>query len=115
SPAAGSIFFDGRSLKFAPPHERARFGIARTFQNLQLWGSMTVQENLTVPMDALGGRNTFSDALHLPFSTYAERASAERARAILHVLELDEYVKTLAGDLPAGIQRRVEIARALAA
>jgi branched-chain amino acid transport system ATP-binding protein len=114
-PDAGSMFFDGRSLSFAPPHVRARLGIARTFQNLQLWGSMTVQENLTVPMDALGGRNTFSDALHLPFSTYAERASSERARAILHVLELDQYVSTAAGDLPAGIQRRVEIARALAA
>jgi branched-chain amino acid transport system ATP-binding protein len=114
-PDSGSMFFDGRSLRLAPPHERARLGIARTFQNLQLWSSMTVQENLTVPMDALGGRNTFSDALHLPFSTYAERASSERARAILHVLELDQHARTIAGDLPAGIQRRVEIARALAA
>ena len=113
-PDEGTMYFDGRSLKYAPPHERARMGIARTFQNLQLWGSMTVQENVTVPMDALGKRNTLSDALYLPFSTYAEHASSERARAILHVLELDRYVKTLAGDLPAGIQRRVEIARALA-
>jgi ABC-type branched-subunit amino acid transport system ATPase component len=113
-PDEGTMIFEGRSLKVASPHERARMGIARTFQNLQLWGSMTVQENVTVPMDALGGRNTLSDALHLPFSTYAERASAERARAILHVLELDRYAKTHAGDLPAGIQRRVEIARALA-
>jgi branched-chain amino acid transport system ATP-binding protein len=114
TPDRGSMFFDSRSLKFAPPHQRARMGIARTFQNLQLWGSMTVQENLTVPMDALGGRNTFSDALHLPFSTYAERASSERARAILHVLDLGRHARTLAADLPAGIQRRVEIARALA-
>jgi ABC-type branched-subunit amino acid transport system ATPase component len=113
-PDEGTMYFDGHSLKFAPPHERARMGIARTFQNLQLWGSMTVQENVTVPMDALGKRNTLSDALYLPFSTYAEHASSERARAILHVLELDRHVKTLAGDLPAGIQRRVEIARALA-
>ncbi|HKB33020.1 MAG TPA: ATP-binding cassette domain-containing protein [Candidatus Dormibacteraeota bacterium] len=114
TPERGSIFFDRRSLKFAPPHERARMGIARTFQNLQLWGSMTVQENLTVPMDALGGRNTFSDALHLPFSAYAERASSERARAILHALDLGRHAGTLAADLPAGVQRRVEIARALA-
>ncbi len=110
----GSMFFEGRSLRYAPPHERARRGIARTFQNLQLWGSMTVQENVTVPIDALGRRNTFSDALHLPFSAYAERASAERARAILHVLDLERHSSALAGDLPAGIQRRVEIARALA-
>jgi ABC-type branched-subunit amino acid transport system ATPase component len=113
-PDEGAMYFDGRSLRFAPPHERAQMGIARTFQNLQLWGSMTVEENVTVPMDALGRRNTMSDALHLPFSTYAERASSERARAILHVLELGRYAHTLAGDLPAGIQRRVEVARALA-
>ncbi len=113
-PDEGSMFFEGRSLRFAPPHERARRGIARTFQNLQLWGSMTVEENLTVPMDALGRRNTLSDALHLPFSTYAERASHERARAILHVLDLGRHANALAADLPAGIQRRVEIARALA-
>src|SRR5256714_2123264 len=111
-PDRGSIFFEGHSLVYAPPHVRARFGIARTFQNLQLWGSMTVEENLVVPMDALGRRNTFSDALYLPFSAYAERASRERARAILHVLELDRYARTLAADLPAGIQRRLENARA---
>jgi ABC-type branched-subunit amino acid transport system ATPase component len=113
-PTEGSILFEGRSLRFAPPHERARRGIARTFQNLQLWESMTVQENLEVPMDAVGNRNTFSDALGLPLSHYAERAAAERARAILHALELDGYGSRLAGDLPAGIQRRVEIGRALA-
>src|SRR5690348_2475970 len=113
-PDRGSIYFENRSLTYAPPHVRAQYGIARTFQNLQLWGSMTVEENLMVPMDALGRRNTFSDMLYLPFSVYAERASLERARAILHVLDLTRYRKTLAGDLPAGIQRRVEIARALA-
>jgi len=113
-PDAGSILFDGHSLTYAPPHVRAKLGVARTFQNLQLWPSMTVEENLMVPMDALGRRNTFSDALYLPFSLYAERAEMERARAILHVLELDRHRNLLAGDLPAGIQRRVEIARALA-
>ena len=113
-PSGGSIFFEGRSLRTVPPHERARRGIARTFQNLQLWDSMTVIENLEVPMDAVGRRNTFSDALGLPLSTYAERAARERARAILHVLDLDRYGDRLAGDLPAGLQRRVEIGRALA-
>src|SRR5258708_6363120 len=89
-------------------------GIGRTVQNLELWGSMTVEENLTVPMDALGGRSTFSAALHVSFSAYAERASSERARAILHALDLGRHAGTLAADLPAGVQRRVEIARALA-
>ena len=113
-PSEGTIHFEGRSLRFAPPHERARRGIARTFQNLQLWGSMTVLENLQVPIDAVGRRNTLSDALGLPLSHYAERSARERARAILHVLDLDGYAQRLAADLPAGIQRRVELGRALA-
>src|SRR3979490_3204388 len=75
---------------------------------------MMIKENLMVPMDALGGRNTFSDALHLPFSAYAERASAERAWAILHVLDLGPYGSGLAGAPRSGIQGGVEIARALA-
>src|SRR5947209_94486 len=114
NPTEGGIFFEGRSLRFAPPHERARRGIARTFQNLQLWDSMTVLENLAVPMDALGRRSTIADALGNPLSRFAERATMQRARAILHVLDLDTHASSLPGDLPAGIQRRVEIARALA-
>src|SRR6266852_4879149 len=113
SPDAGKMFFEGRSLRNSPAHERARRGIARTFQNLQLWDSMTVLENVSVPMDALGGRSTLADALGSPMSMFAERATMERARAILHVLELERYADTKAGDLPAGVQRRVEIARAL--
>ena len=114
TPNDGTIHFEGRTLRFAPPHERARRGIARTFQNLQLWGSMTVLENLEVPIDAIGRRNTLSDALGLPNSRYAERATNERARAILHAIELDGYGHRLAADLPAGLQRRVELGRALA-
>src|SRR5713226_690020 len=114
SPDAGKMFFEGRSLRNAAAHERARRGIARTFQNLQLWNSMTVLENVSVPMDALGRRSTLGDALGNPMSMFAERATMERARAILHVLDLGRYADTKAGDLPAGIQRRVEIARALA-
>ena len=114
SPDAGKMFFEGRSLRNAPAHERARRGIARTFQNLQLWSSMTVLENVSVPMDALGRRSTLADALGNPMSLFAERATVERARAILHVLDLEPHANTKAGDLPAGIQRRVEIARALA-
>src|SRR5207245_11070230 len=113
-PDAGRIIFDGRSLRRVPPHERARRAIARTLQNLQLWNSMTLLENLAVPMDALGRRSTIADALGNPLSRFAERATMQRARAILHVLDLDGHASSLAGDLPAGIQRRAEIARALA-
>ena len=112
-PDRGDVRFEGRSIARLKPHQRARRGIARTFQNLQLWPTMTVLENLKLPMDALGGRNIVSDALGLPFSSYAEKASTQRARATLHALELLEHESRLAGDLPVGVQRRVEIARAL--
>jgi branched-chain amino acid transport system ATP-binding protein len=113
-PDQGRIRFDGRTLRLLKPHQRAQRGIARTFQNLQLWSSMTVLDNVKVPIDALGKRNLLSDALGLPYSVHTERAATERARAILHVLELLKHEQTLAGDLPVGIQRRVELARALA-
>jgi branched-chain amino acid transport system ATP-binding protein len=113
-PDEGRIRYEGKSLRFLKPHQRAQRGIARTFQNLQLWPTMTVLDNVKVPIDALGKRNLLSDALGLPYSVHAEKAANERARAILHVLGLLLHEHTLAGDLSVGIQRRVELARALA-
>ena len=113
-PDEGVIRHEGRSLRGLKPHQRAQRGIARTFQNLQLWPSMTVADNVKVPVDALGKRNLLSDALGLPYSVHAEKAATEQARAILHVLDLLPHEHTLAGDLPVGLQRKVELARALA-
>ncbi|MHB8572776.1 MAG: ABC transporter ATP-binding protein [Candidatus Dormibacteria bacterium] len=113
TPDSGDIQYQGESLLGLAPHQRAARGIARTFQNLQLWGSMTVLENLKLPMDALGKRNLAFDALRLPWSGRAERAATERARAVLHVLGLLQYESSLAADLPVGLQRQVEVARAL--
>ncbi|MEA2645751.1 MAG: branched-chain amino acid transport system ATP-binding protein [Chloroflexota bacterium] len=113
TPTAGEITFEDQSLLGLKAHERAARGIARTFQNLQLWRTMTVLENCKTPMDALGNRGIVSDALRMPWATRAERAGDERARAVLHVLDLLHHRDELAGDLPVGIQRRVELARAL--
>jgi branched-chain amino acid transport system ATP-binding protein len=112
-PNEGTIHFDGRPILNLKPHERAQIGIARTFQNLQLWPSMTVLENLKLPIDAIEKRNIVVDALRLPFGVYREKRATELARATLHALELLRYEDVLAGDLPVGIQRRVELARAL--
>jgi len=112
-PNEGTIHFDGRPILDLKPHERAQVGIARTFQNLQLWPSMTVLENLKLPIDAMERRNIVIDALRLPLGVYQEKRATELARATLHALELLRYEDVLAGDLPVGIQRRVELARAL--
>ncbi len=113
-PDRGQIRFEDKPILRLKPHQRAQRGIARTFQDLQVWPSMTVLENCQLPFDALSGRSTIADALRLPWATQVERESIERARAVLHALDLLEYSDRLAGDLPVGLQRRVEIARALA-
>ncbi len=113
-PDRGMIRFEDQPILRLKPHERAQRGIARTFQDLQVWPSMTVLENCQLPFDALSGRSTIADALRLPWANQVERESIERARAVLHALGLLEHSERLAGDLPVGLQRRVEIARALA-
>ena len=113
TPDSGSIRFNDSSILPLKPHQRAEAGIARTFQDLQLWGSMTVMENCQLPVDALSGRSMISDALRLPGGRRLERVSEERARAILHFMKLTDQANRLAADLPVGLQRRVEIARAL--
>jgi branched-chain amino acid transport system ATP-binding protein len=113
TPDGGTISFEDQPINAMPPHRRAQVGIARTFQNLQLWGSMTVLENCMVPQDALKKRNTLLDAIRFPTSIRAEKSAIEQARAVLHALDLLHYSDQLARDLSVGIQRRVEIARAL--
>jgi len=112
-PTTGRITFDEHEIGHLKPHKRARLGIGRTFQNLQLFGAMTVLENLMLPVDAFARRGLVSDAFRLPMASFEERRANERARAMLHFLRLDGIDGLRANDLPVGIQRRVELARAL--
>jgi len=113
APDSGSMRFRGRDLSRMKTHQRSMLGIARTFQNLQLFGRMTVQENLMVPLDARAHRGVVADALHLPRARTEERKALEKARAILHFLGLLPHAGTPAWDLSVGQQRRVELGRAL--
>ena len=112
-PDLGRISYDDHEIGHLKPHKRARLGIARTFQNLQLFSGMTVLENLMLPVDAFSRRGLISDALRLPTAAFEERRALERARAMLHFLNIDGIGEVKANDLPVGIQRRVELARAL--
>jgi branched-chain amino acid transport system ATP-binding protein len=112
-PDQGSVRYADRDMHGLRPHKRARMGIARTFQNLQLFRGMTVLENLMVPVDAASRRGVIADALRLPVAHFEEKRAEERARAMLHFLALDHVAGNLAGSLPIGMQRRVELARAL--
>ncbi|HXA30162.1 MAG TPA: ABC transporter ATP-binding protein [Candidatus Angelobacter sp.] len=112
-PDDGTVRYGDHDLHGMRPHRRARMGIARTFQNLQLFGRMTVLENLMVPVDAASQRGMLADALRLPVARFEEHRAEERARAMLHFLGLSDVADSVAGALSVGIQRRVELARAL--
>jgi branched-chain amino acid transport system ATP-binding protein len=113
APDSGRITFEERDLRGMSPHRRARLGIARTFQNLQLFGSMTVLENCMVSFDAFARRGMVGDALGMPWARFEEHRARERAMAMLHFLDIERVAQLRAQDLPAGMQRRVELARAL--
>ncbi len=113
APDRGRITYDGREIVGLSPHRRARLGIARTFQNLQLFGSMTVLENCMVSIDAFARRGMVGDALRMPWARFEERRARERALAMLHFLDIEGSADQVAQDLATGLQRRVELARAL--
>jgi branched-chain amino acid transport system ATP-binding protein len=113
-PDAGSITFQGQDLLRLPPHEVIRNGVARTFQNLELFGSMTVLENLLVGQHTSLRGNLIEYAFRLPRARREERVAREAALEVLNFLDLERYQDALVGNLPFGTKKRVELARALA-
>jgi branched-chain amino acid transport system ATP-binding protein len=112
-PGRGSIVFQGRDLLHMQPHQVIAAGAARTFQNLEIFGSMTVLENLLVGQHSEMRSNTLECAFRLPRWRREERRARELADEMLTLLELQPYAKAPAGGLPFGIKKRVELARAL--
>jgi len=115
SPEVGKIELNGRTLLGLRPDQVAERGIARTFQNIRLFGSMTVIENILVGMH-IQLKQTGVDALFRSKNFYEEEAEAEvHAKELMDFVGLKNVGNELAHNLPYGGQRRVEIARALAA
>ena len=110
----GRIEFDGRSLIEVPRHGIAPLGIARTFQNLALFRGLTVGENVMLGAHARSSGGFLACALRLPRARAQERRIAERARELMELVGLAPYAARRVADLPFGIQKRVELARALA-
>ena len=111
----GAILFAGRSLLGVPRHRVAALGIGRTFQNLALFRSLTVLENVMVGHHCRTRGGFLANALRLPRAVRDDRAAAEKARALVALLGLDAVAGKLVAELPFGTQKRVEFARALAA
>jgi branched-chain amino acid transport system ATP-binding protein len=88
--------------------------VARTFQNTRLFDEMTAHENVMVGAQAFQSRGFLSAAFRLPFAAAEDRIAAEEAGRLLRLIGIEQWGPTLGRDLPAGIRRLVEIARALA-
>ena len=115
TPKEGDIVFDGRSILALPPHRIAAIGIGRTFQNLALFRTMSVFDNIRVGSHRLGGSDFFSNALRMPWTGREERQLGAIADELIDFLDLRDVAHRRASDLPFGVQKRVELARALAA
>ncbi len=114
TPNAGTIRFDGRSIERAPRHEIPSLGIARTFQNLALFATMSVRENVMVGNHAIARGGFLAHALALPIARAEEKRIAERSDALIEEFGLGPVADRLVAELPFGTKKRVELARALA-
>ena len=113
-PTGGDIVFDGRRVNGKKPHQITALGIARTFQNIRLWNDLTVLDNIRLARYAWLGYN-FWDAVFRTKRYYRqEKAIENQARAVLEMIGLADHATELPKNLPYGLQRRVELARALA-
>ena len=112
TPQEGDILFKGRSVKGFPPHRICKAGMARTFQNIRLFGSESALENVMVGCQVRRKSQWWTPIFGL--ARREENDIREKARALIHRLALDAYVNEKASSLPYGAQRRLEIARALA-
>ncbi|HVW41780.1 MAG TPA: ABC transporter ATP-binding protein [Amycolatopsis sp.] len=113
-PTSGRVLLEGRPLGRAAKHNITRRGIARTFQNIRLFGEMTALENVVVGTDARHKTSVLGALLRLPRHYGEEKAGTERAMALLEFVGIADRAADKAKNLPYGYQRRLEIARALA-
>ncbi len=112
-PTSGSITFAGTKINKQKRFEITQMGIARTFQNIRLWGDMTTLENVITATDAHKKSGLVGALFGLPRARREERDNRARAHEILKFIGIDEYSDRLAKNLPYGVQRRLEIARAM--
>ena len=114
TPDRGDVLFAGRSILALAPHRIAELGVGRTFQNLALFPTLTVLQNVMTGFHSKTRSDFLSNALKLPWVGREERGIREEARALLDFLELDQVAGHPAAGLPFGTLKRVELARALA-
>ncbi|MBQ6164503.1 MAG: ABC transporter ATP-binding protein [Clostridia bacterium] len=113
-PTSGEFYLDGVKMNGKKPVEISKAGIARTFQNIRLFGKLSVLDNVKIGLHNQMKYGTLTGLLRLPKYFSTERRMNEKAIELLSVFELDGDADTLASNLPYGKQRKLEIARAMA-
>ena len=114
TPTSGKILFDNQVISGKKPHEIAKLGIARTFQNIRLFKDLTVLENVLIANHLHVQSGLFASVFHLPKARKEEKEMYDLSLSLLERIGLLEYKDDTASSLPYGLQRRLEIARALA-
>jgi branched-chain amino acid transport system ATP-binding protein len=114
TPVTGSIRFDGKDVLKLAPHEVPNLGIARTFQNIELFHQATVLQNLLVGRHRHRQTNMIAQMLHLPSVRAEERAHRHAVEEVIDFLDLQPYRNSRIAGLPYGVRKVVELGRALA-
>ena len=114
-PQEGDVYWDGKLRPIIKPHDIARFGIARTFQNIALFRGMNALENILTGRNSLMKRSLFLEAFYSGWAKKQEMQHRDKAEEIIEFLEIESIRKVPDSRLPYGLQKRVELGRALAA
>ena len=114
-PTSGSIIFEGKDITGLRPDKVSLLGIERTYQNLRLFKKMTVIENVIIGAQMHKNYNNLEAIFHLPRFKKEEKELYEKSMRMLEVMGIDNYANDISGSLPYGCQRKLEIARILAA
>ena len=113
-PTRGTVMIDGHDTSGKNIIQVSRMGVARTFQNIRLFGNLTVEENVKVGLHEHTKYNALSGILRLPSYWKKEKEAHEKALELLKIFDMQDMAGYQAGSLPYGAQRRLEIVRALA-
>lgn len=111
----GDLLFEGKSITNTPVHDIAALGIGRTFQNLAMFRTMSVEQNIMVGAHCRSTGGFFANSLRLPLVRTEEERVRSEASEVMKYLDLYSVRHRAVGDLPFGVQKRVEMGRALAA
>lgn len=115
TPTAGNILIRGQTVTPFTPEKACALGVLRTFQNVRLFGELSLRENIMMGAYSAGSCSMVSAMLRLPIHRRLERLAAERAEFWMDRLGLMDYADSVATSLPLGLQRVAEVARAMAA